>query len=222
MRDGAPRGPLILKHRIPLSGALELTRMLEDFELVLVRHAEAQSYSADGDAGRRLTEAGHGAARTLAAAFVALEWTWSHAFVSPFVRAQQTMQHTHDALSPLFERIYHAALPEAEESALLTPFNTDIEALAHLIAARGWALASPAPRVIVFGHNPTLEALAALLLEGTTSAQPVRFGTAEALHLFVNAPSHIDEILSPQDSPSLPTAVMLGFYDKARLAEVAR
>jgi hypothetical protein len=119
--------------------------MQEDFELVLVRHAEAQNYSPDGDAGRRLTEAGHAAARRLGQAFVAMEWTWSHALVSPYVRAQQTCEHAQDALSELFTRIYQAPLPTPEECALLTP-GGDVAQLAHRIAARGWGLVSPAPR----------------------------------------------------------------------------
>jgi phosphohistidine phosphatase len=194
--------------------------MQEDFELVLVRHAEAQNYSPDGDAGRRLTEAGHAAARRLGQAFVAMEWTWSHALVSPYVRAQQTCEHAQDALSELFTRIYQAPLPTPEECALLTP-GGDVAQLAHRIAARGWGLVSPAPRVIVFGHNPTLEALAGLLLTGDARQTPVTFGTATALHLLINAPSPIDSLLVPLDAPELPTAVLLGSYDQARLAALA-
>jgi phosphohistidine phosphatase len=188
-----------------------------DFELVLVRHAEAQSYSPDGDAGRRLTQAGHEAAAVLGRAFVALEWTWSHALISPFERARQTCEHVIEALNPLFMRIYDAPLSAPEVTELATPFG-DVEALAHLIAARGWVLQSPAPRVVVFGHNPTLEALAALLLTGSTSTTPVRFGTACALHLLLEAPSPIDDILVPLEQAPLPTALLLGYYDQARLS----
>ena len=61
-----------------------------DFELLLVRHGDAEDDAPGGDAARALTEPGQAAIRRVGAALERLELTWSEAWTSPYLRAKQT------------------------------------------------------------------------------------------------------------------------------------
>jgi phosphohistidine phosphatase SixA len=195
--------------------------MPQDFELLIIRHGHALPYSAEGDAGRLLSERGHEEARTLANACHTLGWVWSAAFISELVRAQQTASHIYKKLADDYARSYDDALPEPEPTALLSPWNTDLDALIALITKRGFSLASPCPRIALFGHNPTLSALANQLVTGDPNHTVAPLHTAEVIHLLVNAPHPIDLALAP-DHPTPVTAELIRYWSQDALREVAR
>ena len=122
-------------------------------DLLLWRHAEAEE--GEDDLQRRLTERGRKQARIMAKWIGEHQLRDLHIIVSPAVRTQQTAE------------------------ALKRPFRTvgtigPDAGVADLIAACGWPDASGA--VLVFGHQPVLGRLAALLLAGQEAEWPIKKG----------------------------------------------
>ncbi len=191
-----------------------------DFELLIMRHGDAENHSPTGDAGRALTPRGGERIDLVARAFGRQEWYWSEAFVSPFLRAQQTYERVYAHLAPKFEAENQATLRRAEETELLLPSGR-IEDLAHLITDRGHRQGGPRPRIAVFGHNPCLSELAGLFVGGDRETR-FAVGRGDVVHLFIPAPSPFDVILDPQEREPLTRAVVLGFYPSAALEAMGR
>lgn len=189
----------------------------EDFELLIVRHGMAQDWHEDGDQARRLTEAGESMLRRAVPAWRRFDWHWSVALASPYVRAQQTARHFWDALAPAYAEEQFMELTEPLTDEGLVP-GADARTAAHQLLELGSKLAGPRPRVAVFSHNPLVGRLASLFLCGDEEGR-VAMGQGDVLHLFVPAPSHLDQILAPESREPLPRAVLLGFYPSA--AQVA-
>ena len=187
-----------------------------DFELLLMRHGQAQSWADGGDANRTLTESGAQAIARAAKAFVAMGWTWTKAWSSPFERTKQTSQiiwqtlhdanltHPYELASPVHadELVVHA-----------DPYKT-----ARFITKQGHALQGPRPCVAIFGHQPNLAAVASLLL--STEHVNISLGQGDIIHLFVPAPSPFDTILDPKEEEPLPKATLLGFYPRHSLERI--
>lgn len=186
-----------------------------DFELLIMRHGDAEDRSPTGDAGRALTERGGQRIDLVARAFGAQEWYWSEAFVSPYLRAQQTYERVFGHIGPKFEAEHGTPLGPAEETPLLLPSANVVE-LAHMITDRGHRLAGPRPRIVVFGHNPCVSRLAGLLVGGDHETH-FAVGTGGVVHLFVPAPSPFDMVLDPKEREPLTRAVVLGFYPSLAL-----
>lgn len=191
-----------------------------DFELLIMRHGDAEDRSPTGDAGRALTERGGERIDLVARAFGAQEWYWSEAFVSPYLRAQQTYERVMAHIGPKFEAEHDTPLAPAHQTELLLP-GARVEELAHMIVDRGTRLAGPRPRVAVFGHNPCLSRLAGLLVGGDHETH-FSMGRGDVVHLFVPAPSPFDLILDPQEREPLPRAVVLGFYPSLALEAMGK
>ena len=129
---------------------------MPDFRLLVMRHGQAESYSADGDAGRRLTADGLARIRHAAIAMDRII-TINRAVVSPFVRAQQTA-----------EVICGPHNIELQTSTELTP-GTPAEISIACILRHAEGL--PEGGVLgVFGHNPNLTSVLSLLVAGRSDA----------------------------------------------------
>ncbi|MHC1480981.1 SixA phosphatase family protein [Frateuria aurantia] len=119
-------------------------------ELVLLRHAEAEIDSPDGgDIGRALTERGRRAAHA------AGQWLLGHGvqpvrvLCSPASRTRQTLEQIQAALGTA-ETLIAPEIYEATPGELLALLDNHLDA----------------GTVLLVGHNPGLERLVALLLEG--------------------------------------------------------
>ena len=191
---------------------------LHDFEVMLIRHGDAQDWSDQGDAQRALTPAGIQALERCVPCYEHFDWGWSKALVSPYLRALQTAQVFHKGLAASFERSYGEPLPAPLTEPLLLP-EAPVAKTARRLLEVGQALAGPRPRVALFGHNPNLSALASLLLWGehTPPHAQLSLGRGDMLHLFLPAPSPFDTLLSPLDQEPLPQAILLGFYTRGVL-----
>jgi len=192
-----------------------------DFELLIMRHGEAESWADGGDPARRLTERGKASVDTISRAFIAQQWYWSRAFTSTYVRAQQTGQAIYEPLAAQFQRTEQDVLAPLEETPLIIP-SGDVHAAARMITKAGHALASARPRVAVFAHNPLLAKLVGLLVAGDPSVQFV-LEYASVVHLFVPAPSPFDLVLDPKGEGEEPLtrAAVLGFYPRHALEAMA-
>ncbi len=190
-----------------------------DFELLLMRHGEARSWSDEGDRGRVLTENGRDQIKETVGAFEALGWHWGLGATSGYTRAQET----YDALlHSMYDRAlndHHIKLPEASEVPDLAP-SGDPERAARALIGIGENLAGPQPRVLAVAHNPILPAIAGVLLAGDPNLQ-LALGTGDVIHLFIPAPSHFDVVLAPQEQEPLPRAYLLGMYPRHALAAIA-
>ncbi len=190
-----------------------------DFELLLMRHGDAQSWSDEGDRGRALTEDGRAKIAEVVDAFEAQGWHWGLGCTSGYTRAQETYD---VLLHTLYDRAladHHVKLPEASEVPSLIP-SGDPEAAARALVALGENLAGPQPRVLAVAHNPILPAIVGALIAGDPTVQ-IAMGTGDVIHLFIPAPSPFDLIMDPQEEEPLPRAFLLGMYPRHALAAIA-
>ncbi len=127
-----------------------------DFKLIVMRHGQAESYSPDGDSGRRLTTVGRADLEVGATALAGL-LTIDAAMASPFVRAQSTA-----------EIICAPHNVEFDTWAGLTPSSPPAATLEEIIE-RGRSLPEGST-LAVFGHNPNVTAVMGLLVAGRPDA----------------------------------------------------
>jgi phosphohistidine phosphatase len=133
--------------------AFLISEVVNDMELLLWRHAEAED--GEDDMKRRLTERGQRQARLMG------EWLRQHqpkdlrVISSPSVRTLQTVE----ALKLPFQS-HRKIGPEA--------------CVSELIAASGWPQAGGS--VLIVGHQPSLGRLASLLLSGQESEWTIKKG----------------------------------------------
>ena len=133
--------------------AFLISEVVNDMELLLWRHAEAED--GEDDMKRRLTERGQRQARLMG------EWLRQHqpkdlrVISSPSVRTLQTVE----ALKLPFQS-HRKIGPEA--------------CVSELIAASGWPQAGGS--VLIVGHQPSLGRLASLLLSGQEAEWTIKKG----------------------------------------------
>lgn len=189
-----------------------------DFELLLVRHGDAEDWADGGDSMRSLTESGVSALERCIPAWEHFGWFWSEAIQSPYLRAKQTAKIFHEALSSSFFEREGTPLrePSTEEPFIPSsnPFDT-----ARAIIELGNKQSGPRPLIAVFGHNPNLSRVANLLVCGEDNGS-FALGRGDVVHLFIPAPSPFDLIVDPQDEEPLPRAVVLGVYPRAALEHI--
>lgn len=190
-----------------------------DFELLLMRHGDADDWSEHGDEARALTARGEAAIRRAAVAFEPLGLGWSEAWSSPAVRAHKTAHAVWETHNTWYERAYGQALglPKTHDA---LGVNSPVEELARFLVSRGQRFAGPRPTLAAFGHQPNLESLVSLLMVGSLEAR-LSIGRGDLVHLFVSAPSPFDLMLDPKEVEPLPRAVMLGFYPRTALELIA-
>ncbi len=121
---------------------------------IALRHAHAEAQSADGnDFSRELSERGREEARRAADALAAmLDGRVPRIVASPAARAEATAQIVADRLGDTVG--YNARIYEATPGALLDVFNAT----------------GPTETVLLVGHNPGIEELVALLVDGRSQA----------------------------------------------------
>ncbi len=191
----------------------------DDFELLLVRHGDAEDDAPGGDAARALTAPGQAAICRVGAALARLELSWSEAWTSPYLRAKQTSALIHEQLSAQHEAREGHPLPAPQETETLVVYGDATRTARHLIK-RGWRQHGPRPCIAAFGHEPNLSSLASLLLGGDAGAVRLSWGRGDVMHLLVPAPSHFDQVLAPQAEEPLPHAVLLGFWPSSLLEQL--
>lgn len=121
-------------------------------DLILLRHAEALPIAAGGsDRDRPLSVRGEIQAREAGAWLRAQGASFDAVLSSPARRARMTVERVLDALGDGVSPRFVAGIYEATPGDLLALLERHVSA---------------APRVLLVGHNPGLEQLAALLLEG--------------------------------------------------------
>ncbi len=121
-------------------------------ELILLRHAEALPVAAGGqDRDRPLSLHGEAEARDAGAWLREQSATFDAALASPARRAQMTVERALDALGAGVVPRFVTGIYEATPGDLLALLEQH---------------AASAQRVLLVGHNPGLEQLLALLLEG--------------------------------------------------------
>ncbi len=122
--------------------------------ICLMRHGDAEAFSADGkDETRQLTARGHADNKGVAAQLAARLTVFDRYWVSPYRRAQQTAD----------DVLRHYPQAERETREFLVPEADPRFLLDELDAADG-------DTFLLIGHNPLVSRLAALLTEGKTSA----------------------------------------------------
>lgn len=116
-------------------------------EIVILRHAQAESVATDGkDTSRRLSARGQQEARAVRAYFDQHQLRFDRVLCSPAHRARETaVEVLGDAALDIDAEIY-----DATPGTLMSVLDG----------------ASTSPRVLLIGHNPGLEQLIALLVEG--------------------------------------------------------
>ncbi len=167
--------------------------MVGRFELMLMRHGEAEEFAEHGDASRVLTPRGHGMARRAGVLMQTLAWHPNVAVSSPFVRARQTLQ-------GVLEAIGSSVAKETEPA--LVPGAPAGRAAATLIE-RAVAESRENIRMIAVGHNPCITGMLAQLVRGD-DRMAFAVSTGDLAHLSVD--------------PSEGTAVVLS-YLPARVLE---
>ena len=113
-------------------------------QLWFLRHGEAEPHDARPDAERRLTPRGEEQSRAAGRALAALELTFQLAVTSPRVRALDTLRLACEALG--CEPVVHKPLSK----------GFDADDAIELARAAG-----PDKRVLIVGHNPDFEQVAA-------------------------------------------------------------
>jgi phosphohistidine phosphatase SixA len=121
---------------------------------IVLRHAHAEAQSADGgDFARELSERGRSEAASAAEALAAmLGGRVPRILSSPATRAEATAQVVAERLGDTVG--YNARIYEATPGALLDVFNAT----------------GPTETVLLVGHNPGVEELVALLVDGRSQA----------------------------------------------------
>ena len=188
-----------------------------DFELMLIRHGDAEPWGEADDAARQLTGAGRAAIARCVPTYNHFDWGWSTAYASPFVRAAQTANILHQGLAEMFLRTYGEPLPLPKAAPFLTP-DSPAEPALRTIIAHGQTLAGPRPRVAAIAHNPILSTMAKLLLFGPGEhTSSLSLGCGDMIHMLIPAPSPFDTALAPVEQEPLPRAILLGLYPRAVL-----
>ena len=158
------------------------------FELLLMRHGQAEDWATDGDSARQLTDFGQETARLVGDALRKMELAWTDVVASPFERAQQTAT------------LVTGAAP-AHTDSMLTPGAPPEETIATLYA-HGEALSGD--RLLAVGHNPNITTVLGQLVFGSYG---VYFSVApgDVAHLWIDGPQQN------------PRAAVLGYYPAKRL-----
>jgi len=117
--------------------------------LYLLRHAKAESQSASGDAGRKLTKLGRKSAEAIAAFLAGLAPAPALVLCSPALRTRETLER----VLPALQRRPLVALEDAI-------YLAEPEALLRLLRETPEAMAS----LLLIGHNPGLHELAVRLV----------------------------------------------------------
>lgn len=159
------------------------------FELLLMRHGEAEDYADGGDALRALTERGQAMASRAGTMLQRCNLRPSHVAASPFLRAQQTAEGVLTAA--------RQGVSIAQEPRLVPASSAALAVQALLDTAR----TSGASRLLAVGHNPCITAMLGRLVGGPSS---FAVSTGDLAHLSVD----------PADGAS----VLLG-YIPARVLE---
>lgn len=189
-----------------------------DFELLLVRHGDAEDWADGGDSQRALTEDGVKALERCIPAWEHFGWCWSEAIQSPYLRAKQTAKIFYEALATSFYDREGSDLREPQVGEVFTPSSNPHDT-ARAIIELGNKQSGPRPLIAVFGHNPNLSRVASLLVCGEDNGS-FALGRGDVVHLFVPAPSPFDLIVDPQEAEPLPRAVVLGVYPRAALEHI--
>lgn len=144
---------------------------MADYELWLIRHAQAEERGPDwpDDARRPLVAKGHKQARTVEASLAALEVTLDRLFSSPFTRAAQTAE-------PLAARLRKGRRPEYLDALAGGAYPQLLRDLAE-------ACAPDDAVVACVGHEPWLSELASLLLTGDPHRLGVHYRKSAAMLL---------------------------------------
>ena len=129
--------------------------------LLILRHAKTQPDAPAGDHARALTERGHRDAATIAAHIRNVIGTPDAIVTSDATRARQTASIVAAALE--------STSPPSEEPRI---YNAGLDTLLSVVRS----LPDEATTVIIIGHNPGFEELAAAL--GSNSGEDVRLPTA--------------------------------------------
>lgn len=116
------------------------------FELLLMRHAQAEEWAQGGDAERILTPPGRKTAATVGRALKMMGLDFQAAVVSPFRRARET------AGLVMSELWFEEDWPT---DTMLTPSAPPSETVSTLVAYAS-RLQGPAPRLFAVGHNPNI------------------------------------------------------------------
>ena len=129
---------------------------MSTFELLLMRHAQAEDHAAGGDAERALSPEGRATAAMMGQAMKAMGLDFGAAVVSPFRRARET------AGLVMAELWFEADYPT---DTMLTPSAPPAETIATLVA-HARALGGQTPRLFAVGHNPNITATLGQLVAG--------------------------------------------------------
>lgn len=170
---------------------------MASFELLLMRHAQAEDYAAGGDSERALTAQGRETAAMMGRALKAMGLNFDGAVVSPFRRACET------AGLVMAELWFEEEWPT---DATLTPGAPPDETIETLVA-HAQNLSNSAPRLLAVGHNPSITATLGQLVVGDPG---VYFSVApgDVAHLWVD------------QTPAGARAAVLGFYPSKQLARL--
>ncbi len=145
------------------------------FELMLMRHGEAEDFAEEGDAHRVLTPRGHAMAQRAGTLMQTLAWHPTLAVSSPFARARQTLEGVLEAVAaPLAMEIEPGLVPGAPAS----------RAVASLIE-RAAKLAAADIRMVAVGHNPCVTGMLAHLVRGD-DRMAFAVSTGDLAHLSVD------------------------------------
>ncbi len=121
--------------------------------LFLLRHAKAVAQHAEGDRARGLSEAGRDSARAIAAAIAERRILPSLVLCSDSARTRETLAFVLPVLKPAPEILYEEGLYLADAKQLLQRLRRVPE---------------PVRSVMLVGHNPGLQELAAALSDQAT------------------------------------------------------
>lgn len=171
---------------------------MSQFELLLMRHAEAEEWAAGGDAERVLTPHGRQSAAMMGRAMKAMGLDFQGAVISPFRRACET------AGIVMSELWFEEDWPT---DTLLTPGAPPDQTVTTLVAY-AQALDGPSPRLFAVGHNPNITAVLGQLVWNDPRVY-FNVAPADVAHLWVEAGAHGVR------------AAVLGFYPARMLARLA-
>ncbi len=160
---------------LPAREAATLQVVAGRFELMLMRHGEAEDFAEGGDAQRVLTARGHAMAQRAGRLIQTLRWTPTLALSSPFVRACQTLRGVLDAA---------AVDVSTDTEARLVPGAPPGGAIASLLERAAQASATDV-RVLAVGHNPCVTGMLAQLVRGD-ERMAFAVSTGDLAHLSVD------------------------------------
>ncbi|MEM6995347.1 MAG: histidine phosphatase family protein [Myxococcota bacterium] len=170
--------------------------MDDRFELLLMRHGEAEDYAEGGDARRPLSAAGHADTRAMGTALRAMGLVPHAVVASPLLRAQQTARNVVDGIGTSLDPIATDGqlVPSATPSSTIAMLHAHVQSLGQ----RGMA------RLLAVGHNPSVT---------STVGQYVCGGPALAFNVAPGDLAH----LHVQMRDGRARGVVLGFYPAASI-----